>query len=172
MNRLLIGIAGFLVCSITLATLASANLVVDPARLGILRLQLFPLSPAVAVREFEVGNTYDVPMSVELSPVEDMIGLVTIPEANFTLQSNENKTVEYTVTVNEPGYYSGGIMVKANIEGRGTLGYTADLEVIVTKSNMEPYIYAGIIVVIAVAAIALVLLFRKSRTKRGKRNAR
>jgi len=171
MNRKIIfSIASIvLLLNILFINLASANLVVDPAKLGILRLQLFPLSPAVAIREFRIGNTYDVPMRIEMTAVEDMENLITISEANFTLQPKENKTVEYTVTINEPGYYSGGILVKATAGSMSTFGYKADLAVFVSRSNLEPYIYAAIAAVVLAIALAFILIFRKSMRKKTKK---
>ena len=147
------------------ANFAKANLVVDPAKLGILRLQLFPMSPAVAVRDFRIGNTYDVPMQVELEATEDMKNLVTFSEANFTIGPNQNKTVEYTVTINDPGYYNGGILIK--IKTNSTfVGYKADLSVFVSKSNLEPYFYIAIAAAVAIVAIIFVLYFRKSTRRK------
>lgn len=151
----------FLFSSMYFTSSVSANLVIDPAKLGILRLQLYPLSPAVSIREFRIGNTYDVPMDIELEPTEDMINLITLSEANFTLQANENKTVEYTVTINEPGYYSGGILVKADIENRGQIGYNADLSVFVNKSDLQPYFYVVILAIIVAIVLVFILFFRK-----------
>lgn len=163
-------IFSFLFSSMYFTSSVSANLVIDPAKLGILRLQLYPLSPAVSIREFRIGNTYDVPMHIELQPVEDMENLITFSEANFTLQPNENKTVEYTVTINEPGYYSGGILVKADIEGRGRIGYNAGLAVFVNKSNLQPYFYVAIAAAVIVVILIFTLFFRKvMRRKRRKR---
>lgn len=151
-----------------LPSLASANLIVDPAKLGILRLQLYPLSPAVAIREFRIGNTYDVPMQIELEAVEDMEKLIALSETNFTLQPNENRTIEYTVMINEPGYYSGGILIKASI-GRGSFGYKADLAVFVNKSNMQPYFVAIVAIVAVVVGIVFVffLVFRRRGSRGG-----
>lgn len=152
----------FLFSSIYLSGLASANLVVDPAKLGILRLQLFPMSPAVAIREFRVGNTYDVPMYIELEPVGDMKDLITFSETNFTLQANQSKTIEYTVTIKESGYYDGGVLIKANIENKGFVGYRADLAVFVYKSNLQPYFYVAIAAVAIAVASVFILFFRKT----------
>ena len=159
----------FLLSFASIAGVASANLVVEPARLGILRLYLFPMSPAVAVRELRVGNTYNTSMQVELSAVDNMTSLVSFSEENFTLAPNESKTVEYTVSVDEPGYYLGSVMIKATVPDRGSLGYNADLAVYVYKGNLQPYFYAGAaIVVIAVAAVAI-FFFRKSTGRGSKR---
>ena len=158
-----------LMLNVFFINLASANLVVDPAKLGILRLQLFPMSPAVAIREFTVGNTYNVSMHIELSPVEDMKNLTSMSETNFTLQPNENKTIEYTITVNEPGYYSGGILIKASIENRGAIGYKDDLIIFVSKSNVEYYFYVVIAIIVAAIVLVFIFLFRKvARSKKGK----
>ena len=147
--------------------LASADLVVNPAKLGILRLQLFPLSPAVAIREFKIGNTYNTSMQIELEPVEDMEKLVTISEANFTLQPGEYKTVEYTVTINEPGYYKGGIVVKTK-SGMSSVGYTAELAVFVNRSNLEPYFYVAIAAVVIAVVLIFALIFRKTTRRKGR----
>lgn len=155
----------FLLSSMHFASFASANLVVDPAKLGILRLQLYPLSPAVAMREFRVGNTYDTPMQIELSATGGMEGLITLAEANFTLQPNENKTVEYTVTINKPGYYDGGILVKASLGGKGSVGYQADLAVFVNESNLQPYFVAIAAIVVAVVLV-FALYFRKATRRK------
>jgi hypothetical protein len=150
------------------ASFASANLVVSPAKLGILRLQLYPLSPAVAIREFRVGNTYDTPLRIELSAVGNMDKLITLAENNFTLQPNESKIVEYTVTINEPGYYDGGILIKTDLGGKGSFGYRADLAVFVNESNLQPYFIAIIAVVVAVV-LAFALYFRKVTRHKGAR---
>jgi len=147
--------------SVFFANFASANLIVDPAKLGILRLELYPMSPAVAVREFKIGNTYNTSMQVMLEPVEGMKNLISLSEANFTLQPNENKTIEYTVTINEPGYYTGGIMINAKAGNSSSVGYNAQLSVFVNKSNLEPYFYVAIAAVVIAVAIIFVLYFRK-----------
>lgn len=157
---------GFLFSSLYFASLASANLVVDPAKLGILRLNLYPLSPAVAIREFEIGNTYDVPMYIELYAVEDMENLITLSETYFTLQPQERKTVEYTVTINEPGYYSGGILIKANIENSSAFGYKADLSVFVRESDLQPYFYVATSAAVVAVVVVFVLFFRRATSRK------
>ena len=174
MNKIILALTSTLIFSFLFSSMyftssVSANLVVDPAKLGILRLQLYPLSPAVAIREFRIGNTYDVPMNIELELTEDMINLITLSEANFTLPPNENKTVEYTVTINEPGYYSGGILVKADIEGRGRIGYNADLSVFVNRSNLQPYFYVVILAIIVAIVLIFILFFRKVMQRKSKK---
>jgi len=90
-------------------------------------------------------------------------------ETNFTLQPNENKTIEYTITVNEPGYYSGGILIKASIENRGAIGYKDDLIIFVSKSNVEYYFYVVIAIIVAAIVLVFIFLFRKvARSKKGK----
>jgi len=157
----------FLIANAFIAN-ANANLVVDPAKLGILRLQLYPMSPAVAIREFRIGNTYDEPMKIELTAIEDMEGLITISESNFTIEPNGEKIVEYTVTIDKPGYYDGAILVKASREGKSTIGYKADLAVFVRESNLQPYFYIIIITIVIVMALIFALVFRKT-TKKSKK---
>lgn len=169
-KKIILGlIFSFLLSSMNFVGLASANLVVDPAKLGILRLQLYPLSPAVAIREFRVGNTYDVPMDIELIAVEDMENLITISEPEFTLQANEDKMVEYTVSINEPGYYSGAILVKASVENRTAFGYKADLAVFVNESNLQPYFYVVIAALVITAVLLFSLLFKLTKRKKRKK---
>lgn len=172
-------ILGILISSVCFIDSASANLVIDPARLGILRLQLYPLSPAVAVREFRIGNTYDVPMYVELEPTEGLEDYVTVSESSFTLQPNEDKIVEYTVAINETGYYYGSILVKAATEGGATVGYNAGLDVFVNEGDLQPYLFAGIVIAVLIFILVVIIVYRRisisekastKRKKRGKRN--
>jgi hypothetical protein len=147
------------------ASPASANLIVAPARLGILRLQLYPFSPAVAVRTFTVGNTDNTSMQIALSPGGNMTGYIDIQEANFTLMPGENKTIQYTVNIDKPGYYDGSILVKAAISGKGAVGYNAEIAVFVNEANLMPYIAIGAGTIIVAAALAYAFVIRKPKTR-------
>jgi hypothetical protein len=108
-------------------------------------------------------------MHIELEPTEDMVGIVTVSEPEFTLQANEEKMVEYTVTVAEPGYYAGSILVKAQIEGRGKVGYNADLAMFVREGDLKPYFYAGVALLVLVAVLVFVFFIRRASRKPRKR---
>jgi hypothetical protein len=147
------------------ASPASANLIVAPARLGILRLQLYPFSPAVAVRTFVVGNTDNSSMQINLSPSGNMTQFITIEDANFTLMPGENKTVQYTVSIDKPGYYDGSILVKAAISGKGAIGYNAEIAVFVNRANFMPYLAIGAAIIIVGGALIYVFVLRKPKGK-------
>lgn len=141
------------------ANSAFAKLYVKPAKQGIVRVEIFSPVPAVVTKDFYVGNFYDFPIDIVLQPVGDIPELIEISESSFTLQSNETKNIEYTLTISEPGVYTGGIVINVQAEDRGpTLAYQSDLAVIANKSKIVPEIYfAAIFVVIA----AVVLFYLK-----------
>jgi hypothetical protein len=147
---------------------AKANLIVAPARLGILRLQIYPFSPAFTVREFMVGNTYNTTMSIHLEPTGDMVSLITISEPNFTLSPMENRTVEFTLTSSKVGYYTGAIMVKADIEGRGSVGYNDEISVFVNEANIKNYIYGGIAAAAVLCIAVFYIIFQRGSSSKGK----
>lgn len=159
----------FLLSSMYFSSVAYANLIVDPARLGVLRLQLYPLSPAVAVKELRVGNTYDEPMDIQLVAIEGIENVTTFSETSFTLPPNSDKTIEYTVSINEPGYYQGAVQVRTTRGTTSTFAYSADLEIYVYQSNLKPYLYVAIAVIVIVVAVVVLLFVRKATKKKSAR---
>jgi hypothetical protein len=149
-----------------LANSTLAALSVKPAKLGILRLEIFPFSSATTTRDFSVGNTYDFPIDITLQTNENISTILQLSESAFKLQPNETKTVEYTITVRDPGIYTGGVAVLVKAENRSiSVAYQADLIVIANKTQIGPEIY--ILPIIVVIGIAVFLYFR--RPKRGKK---
>ena len=148
-----------------LMNLCSAKLYVKPAKQGIVRVKLFSLMPAVVTKSFDVGNFYEFPIDIEIQPIGDVSDLIGIAESSFTLKPNETKTVEYVLTIKEPGTYYGGILI--NVKPRGnipTITYQSDLTVIATESITKPQLY----VATTAAAIPLILLvyFKTRRSRR------
>lgn len=96
---------------LVLSNSAFAALSVKPAKLGVLRLEIYPFSSATTTQEFSVGNTYNFSIDITLQAKDNVSTIVQIPESTFTLQPNETKTVEYTITVRDQGFYTGGIAI-------------------------------------------------------------
>jgi hypothetical protein len=149
-----------------LTTVVSANLIVKPGKQGRMVLQLFPFIPATFTRTIEIGNNYNFSLSIQLKPSENFTDIMEISEGNFTLQPNERKKVEYTVTVREPGVITGGIVVVPAI-GNETLSYAyqSDLTVVAYRSPMILETYLAIILLAILFPIAF-FVYKKKRSKK------
>ncbi|MBI5378363.1 MAG: hypothetical protein HZA82_07045, partial [Thaumarchaeota archaeon] len=147
------------------ANSALAALQVKPAKLGVIRLEIFPFSSASFTHDFIVGNRYNFPIKISLSPAGNVSEIIKLSEESFSLQPNETKTIEYTVSVKDPGIYTGGVAVEVKAGNRtASLVYQADLTVFASKSKTIPELY--ILPILAVVLAALIVYFRKPRRKK------
>jgi len=171
-NRKNLFIACFVLITLLLAPFVSADLYIRPAKQGIIRLELYPFIPATVTRSFEVKNLYNFTISISTRPTDNFADIVQIPEQNFTLQPNESKIVQYTITVKEADNYSGGIVISASSQGKpSNIAYQSDLTIVATKHNIMPEIFLGIIV-LAILVPIFYLAYKKNifrKVKVGKR---
>lgn len=62
-------------------------------------------------RSILVRNTNDVIVNITLEPENSISGLLEIKDSNFLLNPGENKSAEFLVKVEKPGFYQGNINV-------------------------------------------------------------
>jgi len=147
-----------LVASVSIALLMFSSLVcadiyVRPAKLGIIRLTVQPLFPTVYQGVFDVGDTYNFPLNVALSPSADISSIVTLSESNFTLQPNETRTVSFTIKPTDPGVYKGSVAITFSAGTNSTgITYEDEVTIVVTQSN------SYILVLIALAVVAVLVV--------------
>jgi len=148
---------------------AFADLYVKPGRLGILRLTISPLFPAKATGTFSIGNTYNFSLTVSLETAENVTGIMSLSESNFTLQPNETKKIDFDVEVADPGVYDGYVLVTAKKPSeKTTLGYQLYITIIVTKSGFDLPSLALLGIVSAGAVGLVYFVFKKSKTRKTK----
>jgi len=165
-NNLQILLTSLILASVLFTSLASASLYVKPAKLGTWKLELFPFSTATVSDTFQVGNTYDFPIDVRISAIGNFTNVTEFSATQLTLQPDDIETIEYTVQLDQPGTYTGGVVIYVSAVNKSTnIAYQADLVVAVTNSDMT-MVYA-ILGLVAVIAIAVLVKFKKKR--KGKR---
>ena len=141
-----------------------AALYVKPAKQGIVRVEIFSFIPATVTKNFDVGNSYNFSIDITLQSTGNITELINIPESSFTLQPNETKNVEYTLTISKPGIYDGGILINVKAgSGTPTIGYQSDLTVFANKSKTQPELYVIITVVVIVFLIIVYLISKRHR---------
>ncbi len=141
-----------------------ANLYVKPAKLGIVRVEIFSFTPAVVNKNFTVGNFYDFPIDIVLQPTGNISDLIKINmPTSFTLQSNETKNIEYTLTISKEGTYNGGIVINMRSNTTANIAYQADLTVFANRGKTQPELYVIITVVVIVFLIIIYLKSKRSR---------
>jgi len=165
-------IAVVFVASLVFLCNAQADLIVRPAKLGVLTLEIFPFSPAVVERSFEVGNTYNISINITLGLNGNLTDIVKLSKDQFLLQSNETQEVDYTVSVTTPGVYIGGVTIKVSSEyGMAKIAYQNDLVVFAAQSSLisQDYIMIIIAALLIVLVVVIIFYFGKKR-KKGKKN--
>jgi uncharacterized membrane protein len=151
----------FIFSLLIVSTTIAAGLYVKPAKLGIIRLETLPFSSAEVTNNFDVGNRYDFPIKIKLDIVGNITNITSLSKTSFTLQPNETQTIDYTVSVKKPGIYSGGVSISISAENKTmTLGYQADLTVVVNKGKMS---MMGIIIPVVVVIVVAILIFSVKR---------
>jgi hypothetical protein len=149
----------FLFISVSLAALY-----VKPAKQGVVRVEIFSFIPATVTKNFDVGNFYNFSIDVTLQSTGNITELINIPESSFTLQPNETKNIEYTLTISKPGIYTGGILINVKSTSTATITYQSDLAVIANKSKTQPELYV-IITVVVILFLIIVYLKNKRHKK-------
>jgi len=154
-----------LVSNLFFSQLAFAKLYVKPAKQGIVHVEIFSFAPAVVTKDFDVGNFYDFPIDVVLQSKGNISELIEIQESSFTLQSNETKNIEYTLTIKQPGIYTGGIVIEVEAEkGGASLVYQSDLAVIANRRKSMPEFY--VLITLVVIIFSIVVYLKTSRFKK------
>jgi len=160
---------GFLV-SLTLVSALTASI-------GNPRMVLYKNLTGSETLEFEnkvtVINDNDFKVNITIIPTEiweDKIRV--IGEDKFVLEGGERTQVNYTITLDEPGYYGGDILINFYDPGTtNTLSLAQDLVVIVSDSRGEvPGSDTGgnlwtIAIILLVAIIVITLLITRFRKK-------
>jgi len=144
-----------------LTSIASAALVVKPAKQGIVRLQLYPFTPAVLTKSFSLNNTYDYDVNISLKVTDNFADIMKLSETDFVLKPGEVREIDYTVTVKEPGTYEGGIIVNA-----GRIAFQSDLVILAFKTDIIPELFLGIIILAILVPIAMFFVLKKKRSRK------
>jgi len=156
------------VASMMILSNARADLSVRPAKLGVLTIEIFPLSPAVVERSFEVGNTYNTSIYISLEVSGNLSSVMKLSKTQFALEPNQRQEVTYTLSVSKPGLYTGGVLVKAGPEeGSTKIGYQADLFVFARESSLisQDYLIIAVAALFIALAVVVVFYFGKRRAK-------
>lgn len=142
-----------------------ARLYVKPAKQGIIRVEIFSFKPAIIKKQFVVGNFYNFPIDVSLQPKGNISDVVdSISESYFTLQPNETKNIEYTLTIRKDGIYTGGIVI--NVMGDNTLptiAYQSDLTIIANKGKIGLEFY---LIITSGIILLPIVVYIKTRIKK------
>jgi len=157
-----------LLASLMLFSIAKANLSVKPGKLGALYMEIFPFSPAVVERSFEVGNTYNTSIYINLTVSGNLTDIVKLSKDSFILQPNETQEINYIVSVARPGIYMGGVVVKVGSQyGSSKLSYQADLVVMARESNLlsNPYVIIIVAALLIVLVVIIIFYLRKKVKK-------
>jgi len=167
----IIALVGILFFTLFSVSFASANLVAKPASLGVLRIDAKSF-PYIFTKTFEVGNTYDFSLNIQLGTERNITSLVQVEPSSFVLQPNETKVVNYTVTLLSPGAYEGGISILASSETKQTnIAYELELRIVANTAEpsglqVTPEIFIALALIFAVAvAILLRRGFRNTKWK-------
>lgn len=154
----------FFASLLLLSSSVSADIVVNPAKLGIVRLTTQPLFPTISQGTFDVGNTYNFSLNVTLQPSQNISSIVTLSETNFTLQPNETRTISYTIKPSQSGVYQGSIMARFDSGGsQATVGYQIDISIVVKQSD------SYILVLVAIAVVAIIVTVSLVAMKKGRK---
>lgn len=152
--------------SLLFSSAALAAFSVKPAKQGIFRFQLYPFTRATLTRSFEIENSYDYPLAINITPSDIFKTTMQITEANFTLGANETKTIHYVVDVKDAGTYNGGIIIDAKaVGGPGRIAYQTDLTIVATSNNILPQVFIVIMILAIAVPVFYWLLKKKGRKK-------
>ena len=163
-------ISAFLASLLLFSSIVLADVVINPAKLGIVRLTIQPLFPTISQGTFEIGNTYDYPLNVTLLPSQNISSILTLSENIFALLPNETRTISYTIKVTEAGLYDGSILIKFDAgQNRTSVGYQDDLIVVASQSDSYLFVLAAVGVVVVIVAISIFAMKKNRKTKGGKR---
>jgi len=167
-KNIVVALIGIIFSTTVFTQIASANLLVKPANLGVLRLDAESF-PYIITKSFIVGNTYDYPINIELGAERNMTSLIQLEETSFILQPHENRTINYTITLLGPGSYEGGISVQASgSSNQASIAYEAELRIIANQAeSSEPQLTPEIFMALAlVAAFAIAFVLMRGGKKR------
>jgi hypothetical protein len=165
MQNKIVFAAIFFASLLLLSSSVSADIVVRPAKLGIVRLTTQPLFPTISQGTFDVGNTYDFSLNVTLQPSQNISSIVTLSETSFTLQPNETKTVSYTIKPSQSGSYQGSIMARFEAGGNHTtVGYQIDITIFVKQSDSYILVLVAIAAVVTIVAVSIFVM-KKSKKR-------
>jgi len=148
------------------SSLASADIYVRPAKLGIIRITTQPLFPTIYQGVFDVGNTYNFPLNVTLYSSQNISSILTLQENNLILQPNETRTVSFTIKPTESGVYHGyvGIVFSAGANST-SVSYEDDITIAVSQSNSYVLVLVAIAVIAVIVAISVVVMKKNKKSK-------
>jgi hypothetical protein len=158
----------FLASLLLFSSSVLADIYIRPAKLGIIRLTYQPLFPTVYQGTFDVGDTYNFSLNVTLSADQNVSSILTLSDANFTLQPNETRTVSFLIKPNAAGVYSGEVdIVFSSVNYPTNVAYANTIVIIVSQSNSYVLILVAVaVVVVIIAASLFVLKTKKARMKK------
>jgi len=158
----------FFASLLLLNSAVSADFYVRPAKLGIIRLTTQPLFPTVYQGTFDVGDTYNFPLNVSLSPSQNISSILSLSDLNLTLQPNETKSVSFTIKPTDPGIYQGSVFITFSEAGHNvTVAYQNDITIIISQSNSYVLVLVAIAIVAVIVVVAVfVMTKKKSRGKK------
>lgn len=128
-----------------------------------------------------VNNVNEGDVQIKITPSGDWKDKMVINEPEFVLKKGETKEVFYIITITEPGFYKGDVLVKFS-EGTSKthVSLAQELEVFV-KDNRSSWITGGVIggssvgigiigLITAIVLIIVLMTLIKSRKENEKDN--
>ena len=95
-----------------------------------LKEQVFPDRDTQIQKTLRVINDNDFPVTITITPVEEMVDILDVLDNDFVLKANEEKDAKYVITLVRPGTYNGKILTMFKpTEGNG-IAISTEIQVI------------------------------------------
>jgi len=149
------------------ANFAFASIVINPAKQGFYKIELYPFIPATLSKSFEINNTFNYSIDIIVVPSVNSTNAYAIENGNFTLQPQESRIVNYSVTIKDPGFYREALNIYASAQNKTLFGFQSDLIISATKNTAIPDIFLAVIILAIILPLAfLVWKKRKAMVKK------
>jgi len=167
MQTKIVLISAFFASLLLLSSIAFADITVQPAKLGIVRITTQPLFPTISQGTFTVGNTYNFSLNVTLQTSQNISSMVILSDSNFTLQPNENKTISYSIKPTTEGVFSGAVVARFTAgPTQPSVAYENDIVIIVSQSNSYILVLAAVAAVLVIVGLSGFVMYNKKRGKK------
>ena len=148
----------------------SLNVYIRPPRL-VARMDVTPGKTSTYDGFLEIKNENGFPVNVTLEPKGDLIGKVQLTETLVALEPDELRTINFTISLNQPGNYQDVVLVTYLAEDQPGVGLQAEIIIIGTEvegdqkpisgfmvlNNTLKYTIIGFILLITIILVLLIL---------------
>jgi preprotein translocase subunit YajC len=117
-------------------------------------------------RSLTIENRNNISMGINATVSGNITEVVEITNPTFEIPANETKTIDFITKADNPGVYSGQILVTFTANMTRPVDIPSDITIIATGKPVQNFDITTVLIIILVIIVVVVLFLKKRGNKK------